>query len=595
MATWEAVMSGSSGRIYLVLQVDVVSQNIAANTSTLNWYVRLEERSTSTAFNLSHVYTGTAAVNGAVWSAGGLDYDFRPGSPPYNYNYASGTTTVTHNGDGTKTIAVSAGFNGSGAYGSANLSNTFALPTIPRASTPTFSANPSDIGTALTITTNRADAGFTHTLYYNFEGNGWSAAFATGVGASTSWTPPTALMDLIPNAASGTCQIWTDTWSGGTLIGTTITSITLTVPASEVPSFGTITCAEATTSPNVASLVGGYVQNISTFSIVIPVATATHSATIASYRIDVAGQSIAGRTGTTAPINASGTVTITGTAIDSRGRQTQHTLNVTVLAYAPPTYTAPLFRRANSGTGALDAENGTAIRMDLVANCSSLIVSTQKNALYYDVFIRAKGAGSWGTAVDTVSVGAITFNSFDYWATYSLSSAWEIRVEIRDKLSPAIAVEGTVATASIFMHWGGVGQGMGVNKYWEQGALDVRGKIYQDNLMVLDTSAIPPGTSWEFSGITAPTGWLLEDGTSELRATYAALFAAVSQTFTGATTTNTSTTVSGLSGMSAAAHVGWGISAPGLPANATIVSVTNATTVVISGASTTTATARRLW
>jgi microcystin-dependent protein len=45
------------------------------------------------------------------------------------------------------------------------------------------------------------------------------------------------------------------------------------------------------------------------------------------------------------------------------------------------------------------------------------------------------------------------------------------------------------------------------------------------------TALIPPGVTWEFSGSTAPTGWLLEDGTAYSRATYAALFTAIGTTY----------------------------------------------------------------
>lgn len=40
-------------------------------------------------------------------------------------------------------------------------------------------------------------------------------------------------------------------------------------------------------------------------------------------------------------------------------------------------------------------------------------------------------------------------------------------------------------------------------------------------------SVIPAGISVYFAGITVPTGWLWEDGSSQLRATYASLFAAL--------------------------------------------------------------------
>jgi hypothetical protein len=70
------------------------------------------------------------------------------------------------------------------------------------------------------------------------------------------------------------------------------------------------------------------------------------------------------------------------------------------------------------------------------------------------------------------------------------------------------------------------------------------------------------------------------------RTTYANLWNTFGTTFTNATLVGSSTTVSGLSGMSAVTHVGWGIAGTNIPTGATISSVTNSTTVVISAAAT---------
>jgi len=115
-------------------------------------------------------------------------------------------------------------------------------------------------------------------------------------------------------------------------------------------------------------------------------------------------------------------------------------------------------------------------------------------------------------------------------------------------------------------------------------------KISGTAIVANDTSYLNPvGSLIPYAGISTPTGWLLCAGQDVSRTTYATLFAAISTSFTLATTTSGSTTVSGLSGMATATHVGWGIAANGIPTGATISSVTNATTVVISAAATVTA------
>ena len=79
------------------------------------------------------------------------------------------------------------------------------------------------------------------------------------------------------------------------------------------------------------------------------------------------------------------------------------------------------------------------------------------------------------------------------------------------------------------------------------------------------------------------------DGRTLNRTTYANLWNTFGTTFTNATA-NSTTTISGLTGMDSITHVGWGIAGTNIPSGATIVSVTNSTTVVISSAATGTTT-----
>lgn len=80
------------------------------------------------------------------------------------------------------------------------------------------------------------------------------------------------------------------------------------------------------------------------------------------------------------------------------------------------------------------------------------------------------------------------------------------------------------------------------------------------------------------------------DGRTLSRTTYANLWNTFGTTFTGASTTASNITVSGLSGMNAATHVGWGISGTNIQAGSTIIAVSNSTTVLISQVATNTAT-----
>lgn len=85
-----------------------------------------------------------------------------------------------------------------------------------------------NLGSAVTIYTNRQNTATTHTISYWF-GNA-SGAIATNVGASVSWTPPLSLASEIPNATSGIRTITCNSFVNGTITGTRTRTLTLNVP-----------------------------------------------------------------------------------------------------------------------------------------------------------------------------------------------------------------------------------------------------------------------------------------------------------------------------------------------------------------------------
>ena len=151
-------------------------------------------------------------------------------------------------------------------------------------------------------------------------------------------------------------------------------------------------------------------------------------------------------------------------------------------------------------------------------------------------------------------------------------------------------------------------------------SLQATTKTYVDtNISAASALAAPPGAIISFGASSAPSGWLICDGTAVSRTTYAALFAvlgstwgagdgsttfnvpdlrgqflrgfdsratATSQdtTFVSGITTNTSTTISGINSTTYL-YAGMPISGTGIPAGATISSVAT-NSIVISAAAT---------
>lgn len=517
-----ATFYGSNGTQYQV-QFDLwlISQDTVNNTSLVGWQSRTNKLSGSGYFGS---YSASATVNGSTVMSQSGGYDFRGVS---GITWNSGSITVAHNADGTKTVSGSTSITGdaSPAFGSGSASGSLALPTIPRASVPTLSAPSVDAGSTITINTNRASTSFTHTITYDFgtltnQSAGLSGSPAgQGITTSATFTPPMALLNEIPNAVSGTGTIRVATYNGATLIGTNTISFTLTVPTSVIPTIGSLTVAEATTSPNVSTLIGGYVQNVSTLGLTINSPLGAYNSTIVSYKLTVDGQTINSASGTTTPITSSGTVGITAEVTDSRGRKSSFPVtNITVLPYTPPVISTAEARRSISG-GTVDQTNGTFIRVDMAAAVQSLIVGSQKNELQYRISTSPYGTNTWTVRVGPTSSGASTL-AFDSYNTpnpyvqitagapYSISSSFDVRIEVIDKLTTT-TVTRTVATGITLIDMNG-NSGVGFGKYHQFGTIDSAGDVYQGGYPVVDFNDLAttslPGIQRDATGAEVITG-----------------------------------------------------------------------------------------
>mgnify|MGYP001090395562 CR=1 FL=1 len=233
MATY---YSSADSRGYRIrLEISQTSQSVPNNTSSISYALYLE----NVWYTFSNYNsTGSLVIDGStVWS---LAENY---SSPTAYNseklLTSGTRTISHASNGTKTLSFSASFktNVSGSYGTTTtltISDNLVLTTIPRASSISRSSSTVTTGNTQVFTISRASTSFTHTIQYSIGSLGWTN-LATGVETSYTWTVPHSLISYISNATSGTVSIRVLTYSGGTHIGTSSTiTFAAAIPASSV-------------------------------------------------------------------------------------------------------------------------------------------------------------------------------------------------------------------------------------------------------------------------------------------------------------------------------------------------------------------------
>lgn len=192
------------------------SQSIPNNSSVVGWNLQLVTSGGSISSSASKSWNVT--VNGSNYS-GTCTIGIGTNSTK---TLASGSTTIGHNADGTKSFSFSfslqfdINYSGVGWIGTKSGSGSGTLSTIPRTSS--VSSTNANIGENITITINRASNSFTHTLTYSF-GNLSGTITSKTSSTSVSWTLPTSFYAQIPNSRSGWGRIICDTYSGSTKIG----------------------------------------------------------------------------------------------------------------------------------------------------------------------------------------------------------------------------------------------------------------------------------------------------------------------------------------------------------------------------------------
>ena len=300
------------------------------------------------------------------------------------------------------------------------------------ASTPTFSASSVNMGSAVTINTNRKSSNLTHTIRYNFGAASGIIGTEKSVGASVSWTPPLSLAAQIPNNTSGTATITCITYLNGVQTGQAAASLTLNVPGSVVPAISAINVSEA--AGGLAAKFGAYIQSKSKLRIVTSAAGAQGSS-ISSYSVSVGGTAYSGVSVTTNTITSSGTLPVSVTVRDSRGRTASRSTNVNVSAYAAPYVTSFSASRCNAAGTAAQGD-GTRVWVSVAAGSHQI---NGKNTTTAKVEYRPTGSTTW-TSAATLPVSAsgvnyvvnLTNHALPDNVVFTAAVSYDLRVTISD-------------------------------------------------------------------------------------------------------------------------------------------------------------------
>lgn len=387
------------------------TQSVSDNTSTISWTL--------------------SAAGGAVsWYAERTVKVIIDGSTAYSKTdyverrtgtVKTGTVTLSHDTNGDKSFSIN--LQVACYYVAVNLtaSGSFALNNIPRKST--LSVGNGTLGTAQTLTVSRQSSSFTHsiktvcgssTLYIKADGT-TSTSEVKHSGTSISFTPPLSWASQNTTGTSLSVAYTITTYNGSTSIGSNSHSKTCTIPSSVKPTLS----VSVSDSEGYSGTYGGYVQGKSKISVSLTAAGA-YGSTIKSYSTTADGSKYTASSFTTGVIKGSGTLTISATVTDSRGRSATATKDIIVLDYSSPKISAIKAIRSDSSGNA--SSSGAYLTVIFSAEITSLnsnntaeytlqYKKTSENA-YTDVTLSAY-SGNYNVANGTYTFSAESSSSYD--------------------------------------------------------------------------------------------------------------------------------------------------------------------------------------
>ena len=421
------ISTGQTDKYSLLLDVSEKSYSIENNTSQVEWWVGIRSNTAyHNHYGLAETYT--VVINGSTVHSAVHKPTVGNGQTVW---VASGTATVGHNADGSKTVAVSASFNNAdrGTYlpTTGSCSGSLKLTTIPRATVPSIDKPSLDCGSVIKFTGTSASSNFSHKLYssWNEEEKLIATLDKGSTAVSYSYTIPTSWEKNMPNTTSAIATFILETLSGDTVIGRKSINATVKVRSGVLPTIGTVDISDTN---SISKAMGLYVQSQSCIKFTIPT-SGNQGSTITSVSTKFNGQTYSGSTFTTQAIQNSGTLSYTITVTDSRGRTATKSGSVNVVAYNPPSLTNVSAKRANSSY-AVDESSGTYALLHFKVGFTSL---SNKNVTSFYIQYRASGATSW-TKINSWA-NNYTLNQ-DYKADNlftSTTTTYEIAFGVKDK------------------------------------------------------------------------------------------------------------------------------------------------------------------
>ena len=414
--------------------------------------------------------------------------------------------TFFHDDDGsaTRTINIWSGSTSGIAYndlylGSLDASFTETFERIPRMSQIASVSGGRRLGSEVTVTLDKKVESFTHQAWYKAWGSDWIDV-GSGLGTTIKFTPAVEHAARNINAMTGTLDLCIRTYDGTNQIGSDVYKYgyDIGLPAGTQPKLAGIELTDKAKATK--DIVGKniFVQTFSEMVCKFLGFEGTYGSTLKGYYAEVVGQkNVITKNGAAFNIFKNhGNFEVRAYITDSRGL----TSNVVTVPIQVLQYFAPVIEFSVVRSGG-DLQTLTVRRNIRIA---PLIVNgVQKNTLKLKFQVKPANDGYFsdnaGGGITSSTVHTLTNSNADLVGKFSAASSWEVHGIISDAYIEAKFTAPIVGPERVVMCK--APEGVGINKVWDRGALDVGGDIYSNGELVqVGKLTQPNGKSLKITG-----------------------------------------------------------------------------------------------
>jgi hypothetical protein len=450
---------------YFKLDMNVISQSEADNTSRIKYRLYLESRGGGSGYSQTKRATSLICNNQTIVNTT-TTYSFDKGG---SSTLCSGTFTIKHNSDGTMSFPIRASV---GTHrGTCSLSATMTLPTIARKKPMTM-----NIVNSVANVVSTANIGDEVTINVtNIDGRSgdirWETDILSGyVGSLTSSTHFTfsasTFSDVFGNDSSGYVTFTASADDGTTASKT----ITLRIFEIKKPSISYVSVSE--NNSQVKSVFGSdyFYTNISDVSAYVS-AEAYNGASIEKYLATLDGYTTYSNSSTIdiGSVTRAGERNITFEVVDSRNQRASYGKNIRVKEYNPPTAECSVTRQGEGLNASVKVQHTVSSG------------STDNNTCNVTVDVRELPSGSFSTKYSANINIASTTQSVNLGSGYKEFASYEVRVTAKDKFRSYTALV-TVPTQAVGISINPKNNCVGIGTFPDKLAgdnnLEVKGDIF---------------------------------------------------------------------------------------------------------------------